>query len=920
MEKLDFSNLSPDQFSSCSPAFQEWVGELVVNHQADFLSNLATLLIDKKGLSDNEVLLVMKGMFQLNLESLGTRTVVSSDFSEEDPTRKLNRKIRKELGEQPLSLGDPPIWNLGVLSHGAVESFLAKDFPDSHELLHSYGCQPRQLEISSSKDMRISKELAPLQKLGFIIPRINILRGQISSTLLNEIKLSWSTLVEIKSRVSGGLDEPETRFEIAKKSKEELNSLARLLLPVFGSRISNLKRKSEEYYESNFLFLATLMTWATAVIYGCENGNLGAVFSEIPILVKSEFGDFAGRLDSAEIISIKDRPLTEGQKRVSAEISKHWKNLPGKSTRMLVELITKHFGRPKFKVLEFKFAYGDGFRSDINSYINPLQVAKGPFRAHRNQATKYLAAASWGVNPQNWKEGVEKGYFSTAKIIYFSPWTFPMTHDISLDERGLSEEFFRQVTARWVSQAAEKKALQRRLNEQMTRSVINFVNNKEDFVPEPKSAVESPRQLRLFQSQAKPASGMDLLRRSIRETRRPFSSSEFIEQTGMTKHNQPRWSLHYNKLLKAIQDKQISANGNFNPRTGGSIRCPSCRQTESWIIVNPIKGTFRCVRFGCEMKGKILPHSIPLEIRQYLHFSPDDARRKARQERTFLVPTRLAQIMEIVQQHLTLELNHEHCQSYLKIRGVENLELVRKIGLGYCPNEVSLVKKLLGSNVTFEEMVFYGLIKFRKGVKLQSDLCQFLLIWGLEKDDLERDIGSKGCKGHPYVVLRNQITAPLTLPDGRITGFYGRAMVDNSQTRVITSPLIIGFKHGAINLKATGAGKPIVITDKLFDILALQKMGATNVISVPGGSINDSLLAYMARQPKDYHFAFAGDLGKNGNSVAERFLEKLKELGHKGRNRNLVSELLKTLPQCGSQQSFTEILNNCGISLASLEL
>jgi hypothetical protein len=370
----------------------------------------------------------------------------------------------------------------------------------------------------------------------------------------------------------------------------------------------------------------------------------------------------------------------------------------------------------------------------------------------------------------------------------------------------------------------------------------------------------------------------------------------------------------------------------IDPETGGFISCLSPDHADSWpsMQVNPARGLFHCFGLNCRLKGKILPYSIPegLSIKMESYQSGQKAKRRIEEP---VFSERHFEIMVMAQEILQAEfLRDNQGRNYLKRERRIDPELAYSLGIGY--GNHNLIKELLEKRVTFEEMVHYGFLGFSSNIKPHQGICPIFLDGGLKVEEIQRETKKPKGLGLPFSVLDRRITAPLTLPDDKITSFYGRAIWTNGKGRTHRKlKAIYGLLHGAFNMKALESKNPMVIVVEGFsDLCSLCQMGADrdSLMALIGV---DNYFIYQAIAKSGKKVVWVGfdndeskiedgeEKGKTGQRKTEKMFEELRELGFPGELGNFTAKFMERYPQCLTCKDFNQVFQDFGsLSLGGL--
>lgn len=193
-------------------------------------------------------------------------------------------------------------------------------------------------------------------------------------------------------------------------------------------------------------------------------------------------------------------------------------------------------------------------------------------------------------------------------------------------------------------------------------------------------------------------------------------------------------------------------------------------------------------------------------------------------------------------------------RDYLKSRGLDNPELIRRFNIGFADN--SLLEKI--SKNQKEELVTLGILRKHTSPS-----------------------GAESIIEH----FHNCITFPITDEMGQVVGIYGRAveephpglpLVKGKEKFKGISHLYLAGKHKSVfNRKASKVYDEIILTESIIDCLSLIQLGFENVQSIYGtNGFTDEHLQIL----KDYRVktvVLAFDADQPGQKASEKLKEKL---------------------------------------------
>ncbi len=251
--------------------------------------------------------------------------------------------------------------------------------------------------------------------------------------------------------------------------------------------------------------------------------------------------------------------------------------------------------------------------------------------------------------------------------------------------------------------------------------------------------------------------------------------------------------------------------------------CPFHHEKTPSFFVSPGRNSFYC--FGCGAKGDIFSFVEELEgldFRGALEFLAKKAGveitkipQKTREEND-----RAVLAIEEASAYFIKELEkNKDAYNYLLKRGLTG-ETIKKFSLGFAPaGWRNLREYLANKGFTDEEMLRAGLIK-----------------------KTDEDKGKE-----PYDVFRDRIIFPLSESSGRIVGFSGRSMDEETNPpKYLNSPDSKIFNKGEI-LYGLDKGKGVirekdfsVLVEGQMDLLMSHQSGITNTVAASGTAVTKS--------------------------------------------------------------------------------
>ncbi len=275
--------------------------------------------------------------------------------------------------------------------------------------------------------------------------------------------------------------------------------------------------------------------------------------------------------------------------------------------------------------------------------------------------------------------------------------------------------------------------------------------------------------------------------------------------------------------------------------------CPFHNEKTPSFNVSVSKGIFKC--FGCDKGGNVVsflmehehytyPEALRYLARKY-QIEIEEEKPSQEQQEAMNEKESLFNLSAFAQKYFQQEL-HEGDEgksvglTYLKERGF-SLEVIRKFGLGYCPNQWDGFTK---------EAIRQG---YKKDYLLKSSLSK-------SKDQML------------YDSFRGRVIFPIHNLSGRVLGFGGRIM-----GREEKRPKYINSAESEIYHKSKAlygiyfAKSPIASQDNCYlvegytDVISLHQAGIENVIATSGTALSPDQLRLIRRYTSNLTLLFDGD-------------------------------------------------------------
>jgi len=293
--------------------------------------------------------------------------------------------------------------------------------------------------------------------------------------------------------------------------------------------------------------------------------------------------------------------------------------------------------------------------------------------------------------------------------------------------------------------------------------------------------------------------------------------------------------------------------------------CPFHNEKTPSFTVSAPKGIFKC--FGCGKGGNavnfIMEHehfSYPEALRYLAQKygieieeekpSPEQQEAMDEKESLFNLSAFARKFFE-EQLHETEE-GKAVGLSYLRERGF-SLEVIRRFGLGYCPDKWDAFSQTALKN------------GYKKEYLLKTSLSK-------EKDHMI------------YDTFRGRIIFPIHNLSGRVLGFGGRIMTnEKKRPKYINSAESEIYHKSKVLYGAYFARSPMASQDNCFlvegytDVISLNQAGITNVIATSGTSLTTEQIKLIRRYTDNVTLLFDGDPA--GIKAAFRGIDMILEEG-----------------------------------------
>ena len=289
---------------------------------------------------------------------------------------------------------------------------------------------------------------------------------------------------------------------------------------------------------------------------------------------------------------------------------------------------------------------------------------------------------------------------------------------------------------------------------------------------------------------------------------------------------------------------------------GGSWmgRCPFHEDKNPSLSVDRSKGLFNC--FGCGAGGDVFDFVMQkqgIEFKEALSLlkgnpqtpavsAKASLRLKSKEAQPPKTPPLdmidLKSLKDVTDYYCRQQPTHSEAVDYLKERGLYNLELIGRLGIGYAP----------------------------------GDLAQ--KVSAKQKKELKR-LGLFNEKG--YESFAGCITFPLYNSSGFPVGLYGRATSGRSKLKhwYLKGPHRGLFNHKAFKVYP----ERMILTESVIDALSLMVLGLENVSCLYGTNGVTSHLLEALKENRVKEVVLALDSDQPGREAAEKVSLKLLEEG-----------------------------------------
>jgi len=276
--------------------------------------------------------------------------------------------------------------------------------------------------------------------------------------------------------------------------------------------------------------------------------------------------------------------------------------------------------------------------------------------------------------------------------------------------------------------------------------------------------------------------------------------------------------------------------------------CPFHEEKTPSFIVSPEKGIFHC--FGCGAGGGIFNFVMKIENLSFqdavVHLSHKagielPTSKRNIQNKEYRQKAKIIQLNQIVQKYYYDSLIHSEdplaktSRQYLfQKRGIK-LSTAEQFGLGYSPADGKAI-------------------------------IEYLYQHGFDGNDfIQAGIGNVIRKGELYDRFRGRITFALHDPNGEITGFAGRTLLENENPKYINSSDSPVFSKGnnLYGLFATKneirKTKTVILVEGYMDFLSLFENKITNCVASMGTALTVNQATLIRRFAEEVIICYDSD-------------------------------------------------------------
>ncbi|MFC3847913.1 DNA primase [Helicobacter baculiformis] len=284
--------------------------------------------------------------------------------------------------------------------------------------------------------------------------------------------------------------------------------------------------------------------------------------------------------------------------------------------------------------------------------------------------------------------------------------------------------------------------------------------------------------------------------------------------------------------------------------------CPFHDEKTPSFTLNPVRNSFKC--FGCGKAGNAITFVMEYEKLDFVEATQKLANMfSVALEYTTAQPQpaqELDLLEEITRCYQNLLEHHKEAQDYLASRGVQ-AKSIQEFRLGFC----------LGPRV----------LEFIQRRRLDKQALLDLGVLGQDE------------RGKIYARFSNRLIFPIHNPNGKIVGFGGRVLQENSQmAKYVNSPqsrlfnkskLLYGYFQGRQHIAKS---QQLILTEGYLDVILLHQVGFNNAVATLGTALTEQHLPLLERFDPDVVVSYDGD--KAGRAAAFKGARMLATANRRG--------------------------------------